>query len=149
MKIPCRSLAAFLLVSTVLPSSAAVDFEKEVRHILELHCVRCHNPKGTDFEEGRTDVDLSTREAAFEVASTIVPGKPEKSKIYTTTVLPDDHKKLMPPRNAVTGALARLPEAQTEILKNWVLEGANWPETRRRSLHGSWRGRPGLMKLPS
>ena len=55
-----------------------------MKPILETNCVRCHNPKGTDFEEGKTDVDLSNKAAAFDVVSTIVPGKPEKSKIYTT-----------------------------------------------------------------
>ena len=34
----------------------------------------------------------------------IVAGKPDKSKLYTTTVLPDDAKKLMPPKNKVTGS---------------------------------------------
>jgi formylglycine-generating enzyme required for sulfatase activity len=116
------SLAAFS------SAGAAVDFEKDVRPILEINCVRCHNPKATDYVEGGTDVDLSTKTAAFEVASTIAPGKPEKSKLYTTTVLPDDHKKLMPPPNKVTGKLERLTKEQTETLKTWITEGANWPD---------------------
>ena len=121
------SLAALLL--SVAPSAfSAVDFAKEIQPILEIHCVRCHNPKGTDYEEGKTDVDLSTKMAAFDVVSTIVPGKPEKSKIYTTTVLADDAKKLMPPPNKVTGTLERLAAAQTELLKTWILEGAEWPD---------------------
>jgi formylglycine-generating enzyme required for sulfatase activity len=109
-------------------AQAAVDFVKDVQPILEVSCVRCHNPKGTDYENGDTDVDLSTKEAAFEVASTIVAGKPDKSKLYTTTVLPDDAKKLMPPRNKVTKALERLTTAETDVLKNWIAEGANWPD---------------------
>ena len=127
MKTLC--LIPFTAVLTFgLSNAAAVDFKKDVAPILEGHCVRCHNPKGTDFETGETDVDLSTKAAAFEVSSTIVPGKPEKSKLYTTTILPDDAKKLMPPRNKVTGALARLTKEQTEILKTWIAEGAQWPD---------------------
>lgn len=110
------------------PLFAAVDFEKDVKPILEANCVRCHNPKATDYEAGKTDVNLVDKESAFEVASTIVPGTPEKSKIYTTTVLPDDAKKVMPPKNSVTGAIERLAVAETETLKNWILEGAKWPE---------------------
>jgi hypothetical protein len=34
----------------------------------------------------------------------------------------------MPPPNQVTGVLERLAKEQTEMLRNWVLEGANWPE---------------------
>src|SRR5437588_2882583 len=97
--------ASFALLSA--PVFAAVDFEKDVKPILETNCVRCHNPKGTDFEEGKTDVDLSSKQSAFDVASTIVPGKPEKSKLFTTTTLADDAKKLMPPRNKATNALQR------------------------------------------
>jgi formylglycine-generating enzyme required for sulfatase activity len=117
----CTTLAA-------ASAHAAVDFVKDVQPILETSCVRCHNPKGTDFENGDTDVNLSTKEAAFEVASTIVAGNPEKSKLYTTTILPDDAKKLMPPRNKVTKALERLSKADTEVLKNWITEGAKWPD---------------------
>ncbi|MDB6151148.1 MAG: hypothetical protein JWQ44_2596 [Chthoniobacter sp.] len=126
MKIRPSLLALVLLPAT--PLCAAVDFEKDVRPILEINCVRCHNPKATDVEDGTTDVDLSSKESAFEVASTIVPGTPEKSKLYTTTILPDDAKKLMPPKNKVTGMLERLGKAETDILKAWITEGAKWPE---------------------
>ncbi len=127
MKTLC--LLKLSVVLTVGTSSAiAVDFKKDVVPILEGHCVRCHNPKGTDFESGDTDVDLSTKAAAFEVASTIVPGNAEKSKLYSTTILPDDAKKLMPPRNKVTRSLARLTKEQTETLKQWITEGAPWPD---------------------
>src|SRR3954465_993992 len=127
MRIPLLLIPTALLLPMVSTVCAAVDFEKDIRPILETNCVRCHNPKGTDVEEGRTDVELQTKEQAFEVVSTIVPGKPEKSKIYTTTTLPDDAKKLMPPKNKVTGALSRLPKEQTDTIKKWIEEGANWP----------------------
>ncbi len=121
-------LTTFAVLAAGISTHAAVDFVKDVQPILETSCVRCHNPKGTDYENGDTDVNLATKEAAFEVASTIVAGKPDKSKLYTTTVLADDAKKLMPPRNKVTKALERLTAAETEVLKNWIAEGANWPD---------------------
>jgi len=123
-----RLLFPTLALGAVMSAEAAVDFVKDVKPILENNCVRCHNPKGTDFENGSTDVNLATKEAAFEVASTIIAGKPEKSKLYTTTVLADDAKKLMPPKNKVSGAIERLAKAETETLKTWIAEGANWPD---------------------
>src|SRR5260221_3023184 len=117
--------ASFALLSA--PVFAAVDFEKDVKPILENNCVRCHNPKGTDFEKGDTDFDLSNRAAAMD-SGHIKPGNAEKSKVYTTTVLPDDAKKLMPPKNKATGAVERLAKAETETLKAWIDEGAKWPE---------------------
>src|SRR4051812_45337904 len=100
------ALLSTCLLALALPAArAGVDFDKDIRPILETNCVRCHNPKGTDFEEGKTDVDLTSKKAAFDVVSTIVPGKPDKSKLYTTTIAADDAKKVMPPRNKATNAL--------------------------------------------
>jgi formylglycine-generating enzyme required for sulfatase activity len=116
-----------VLVVLSTPAFAAVDFEKEVKPILELNCVRCHNPKATDFEKGDTDFDLSTRQSAMD-SGYIKPGAGDKSKVFTTTVLPDDAKKLMPPKNKATGALERLAKAESDTLKQWIDEGAAWPD---------------------
>ena len=116
------------LIFTTLPAFAAVDFEKDVKPILEFNCVRCHNPKGTEFEKGDTDLNLTSHETATDAKSTIVAGDAGKSKLYTTTVLPDDAKKLMPPRNKVTKDLERITKEETEVLKNWINEGAKWPD---------------------
>ena len=68
MTYPRLILTASCTILLSVPALAAVDFVKDVKPILEQSCVRCHNPKGTDFEDGATDVDLSTKEAAFEAA---------------------------------------------------------------------------------
>src|SRR5947208_1597350 len=114
MKTPRLLVPLFVSIASPLALHAAVDFEKDIKPILETNCVRCHNPKGTEFEKGDTDLNLSTKEAAFEAKSTIVAGDAEKSKLYTTTVLADDAKKLMPPRNKVTNDLERLTKEETE-----------------------------------
>jgi formylglycine-generating enzyme required for sulfatase activity len=110
------------------PALGAVDFMKDVKPILESNCLRCHRPMDKAVIERKTQVALDTRENAFRVPSTIVPGKPEESKLFTTTIAADDAKDLMPPRNPATGALTRLPKPETEILKQWIAEGAHWPE---------------------
>ena len=123
-----RSLSCFATLALfITPAFAAVDFVKDVQPILENHCVRCHNPKATDYEKGDTDFDLSTKEAALG-SDYIKPGKGDKSKAYTTTVLADDAKKLMPPKNKVTGALERIAKLESDILKQWIDEGAVWPD---------------------
>src|SRR5882724_5568092 len=93
LKVP-SILALTITIPTL--ATAAVDFVKDVQPILEFNCVRCHNPKSTAVEKGDTSVELHTKAKAVR-GKTVVPGEPDKSKLYTTTILPDDNDKLMPP----------------------------------------------------
>ncbi len=127
MKVSSSLLLSLAGLTALSATRAAVDFDKDVRPILEVNCVRCHNPKGTEFEAGDTDLDLTTKETATADAGVIEPGAADKSKLYKTTILADDAKKLMPPRNKVTKALERITKEQSETLKNWINEGAVWP----------------------
>ena len=54
----------------------------------------------------------------------LIPGDAEKSLIYKYMVLPADHKKVMPPKSKG----GPLPKEQTEIIRQWIAEGASWPE---------------------
>ena len=109
-------------------SSAAVDFVKEIQPILEFNCVRCHNPKATAVEKGDTSVELDTKAKAIR-GKNIVPGDAEKSRVYTSTTLPDDNDKLMPPMEEIKkGSSERLTKAERTALSTWINEGANWPD---------------------
>ena len=121
---------AILSLMIAIPSlaTAAVDFVKDVQPILEFNCVRCHNPKATAVEKGDTSVELDTKAKAIR-GKTIIPGDAAKSKAYTTTQLPDDDDKLMPPLEEIKkGSSARLTKADAETLKTWINEGAKWPD---------------------
>lgn len=103
--------------------AAKVDFEKEVAPILEMNCVSCHSG---DEPEG--DFNLTTKELSMESGSGegLVPGNPDDSMIYSLTVVDRTDDMLMPPLR--TGGPLSKPEA--ELLKNWIAEGAEWPEGR-------------------
>lgn len=119
-------LATSILLPSIAP--AAVDFAKEVQPILELNCVRCHNPKATDVEKGNTDYLLDTAKSAIR-GKYIVPGKGDGSKVYKTTIAPDDDDDLMPPLDAIkAGSSRRLTKEESATLKTWIDEGAKWPE---------------------
>lgn len=99
-----------------------VDFVTDIQPILELNCVRCHNP-----ESHKADLRLDTRELAFtsgDNAPSIVPFQPEKSSLYTFTVLDPEHDSFMPPK----GKGDPLPKEKTELLKAWIEQGAPWPD---------------------
>src|ERR1041385_7090071 len=124
--IPKLILATSILVP--LAASAAVDFNAEVKPILELNCVRCHNPKATAVEKGDTDYVIDTAKAAVR-GKYIVPGKGADSKVYKTTMLAEDDDKVMPPADEIKkGSSRKLTKEESETLKKWIDEGAKWPE---------------------
>ena len=99
-----------------------VNFTRDIQPILETSCVSCHR-EGHD----KGDLALDTAEAAFTSGSggpSIIPGDAEKSTTYTWTILPADHDDLMPPSNKG----GPLPKEQTDLLKDWINQGAYWPE---------------------
>jgi len=116
--------AVFTLLGLSSSSArAAVDFVKDVKPILEMNCLSCHGPKNA-HENG--ELDLSTRALAIKGGdheTDLIPGEAEKSLIYKYTILPADNKKVMPPKDKTP-----LTKEQTEILRQWIADGANWPE---------------------
>lgn len=116
-----------LLLALLAPSArgetlAAVDFDRQVRPILESACVHCH---GETKQQG--DYRLDTKEEAFKPVDDelmLVAGEPDQSPLYTTTVLPSDHDDVMPPSKDGPP----LDPSQTEILRAWIAGGAAWPE---------------------
>ncbi|MDX1951734.1 MAG: SUMF1/EgtB/PvdO family nonheme iron enzyme [Verrucomicrobiota bacterium] len=116
-----RLFSATLATGAAFALQAAdLDFVREVKPILELHCVSCHGG-----EQKKGGLKLDTKENAFkggDSGATIISGKPDESSLYTTTILPADHELAMPPKGD------RLPREQTDALKNWIAQGAAWPE---------------------
>ena len=103
-------------------SHAEIEFVRDVKPILEHNCVSCHregNAKGK--------VRLDTKKAAFAGDDVIVPGKPDDSSLYWTTTLPSDDELVMPPFKHEDKDYP-LRDQEKEILKKWILAGANWPD---------------------
>ena len=117
-----KQTAALLAVASLVGGTQAaekIDFRKDLKPILEVHCLSCHGaekPKGA--------LRLDTRENAIkggDDGTSLVPGKPAESTLYTTTVLPADHDDAMPPKGP------RLMKEETERLRLWIEQGAEWP----------------------
>ena len=115
-------LAAALLAGAVPSARAAdkVDFEPQIKPILELNCVRCHGP-----EKPKGGLRLDTKDGSLKGGDSgpaLVPGKPDQSPLYTSTIVPVDDDKHMPPKGDP------LKKDQTELLRVWIEQGAAWPE---------------------
>ena len=102
-----------------------IDFEKNVRPILIINCLECHNNKNAS-ENG--NLSLETRELALTTGAhppAIVPGRPDDSLLIKVLLTDEVHYGTMPPTpDKIWGV-------RMEILRRWIEEGADWPESVR------------------
>ena len=97
----------------------AVDFAKDVAPILESSCLGCH---GADKSYG--GLRLTSAESAMKGGArgkAIIAGKPDQSLLYTLTMIPANRAGAMPPGGPA------LTQAETDMLRHWIAEGAKWP----------------------
>lgn len=106
----------------VTPLAAAVDFNRDVRPILNKNCVACH---GGVKEAG--EVSFIFREQVLgkgESGKTVVvPGDPDASEMIAR-IISDDPDDLMPQPDHGP----RLSDEDVETLRQWIKEGAKWGE---------------------
>ncbi len=103
------ALLVLLALTTAEPAAARVNFVRDVKPILENHCVRCH---GSEIAMKRVRLDHKPRAMLV-----VVKKKPDDSLLYTTAkvgIMPPGPKKLSAP--------------ELEMLRKWIAEGARWPD---------------------
>jgi hypothetical protein len=108
MRIPTCLVASTLQLAS-LPLMAKVDFVREVKPILELRCVRCH-----DSVTAMKHLRLDRKDRAMLV---IVPKRPEDSQLFLAA-----RSEFMPPGGP------KLSATELETLRRWISEGARWPK---------------------
>jgi hypothetical protein len=101
-------------------ASQKVDFVRDIQPILSARCYSCHGP---DKQKGELRWD--SKASAFKTGDhgpVIVPGNSARSRVVRLVagLEPDT---IMPPRGE------RLTAAQIGLLRAWIEQGANWPET--------------------
>jgi len=102
------------------PVPIAPNFHKQVRPILEASCIECH---GVEKQKG--DLRMDTRANLLKGGDSgpaIVPGNIDESILIERIFLPTDDDEIMPPENGP------LSLNQLDILKRWIITGANWPK---------------------
>jgi hypothetical protein len=111
-------VAAGLLLA--VPRSApvwageGVDFQRDIRPILSNRCFKCHGPA---LQEAGLRLDERERATRRKV---VVPGNPQDSKMIQR-VLREDEERMPPPEVG-----DRLKPAQVELLKKWIVQGAEY-----------------------
>lgn len=130
----CRLLpwiAFIALILLVLHSSAAsaddvVSFEKDVAPLLIRRCLECHqsaNPSGGLSLQSFADVAKGGDSGAA-----IVPKSSNESRLLERAIAGE-----MPPLKH--GESQRLPDAEIEILRRWIDDGAQFPTDRQLDLY--------------
>ena len=98
-----------------------VDFAGQIRPIIEARCVECHGP-----DKQKAKLRLDSRESAMKRdadVAVIVPGKAEESELYRRIILPAGHDDIMPNEGDP------LTQAETDLIRDWINQGAEWPES--------------------
>jgi cytochrome c553 len=97
------------------------SFEKRIRPMLIEHCYKCHSVGSEKLKAG---LYLDSREGLLKGGDTgpgLVPGAPEKSLLIKAVSYGDTDLQ-MPPKG-------KLSDAQIADLKQWIKDGAHWPNT--------------------
>ena len=108
-----------LFLSPAFASAAPVQFEKDIRPILEARCVSCHGP---DKQRGGLRLDRKAdAQKGGDSGLAIQPGK-SKDSLMLHRVTSASGTERMPPKGDP------LTVAQIALLKEWIDAGAVWPD---------------------
>jgi hypothetical protein len=118
--IAVSAIVAFFFLNKAVEKSREVDFNAQIRPILNKNCITCH---GGVKQSGQFSL-LFREEALAPVESgkrAIVPGRPEESEMIHRITHPDPEVR-MPPEKAP------LKKEEIELLTRWIEQGAQWQD---------------------
>jgi len=124
--LPLLFIPACALVS---PSTSEREhyFLTEVKPVLQQHCLACHH--GTLPPPA---LNLTSKAAAFKRSASgrdyILPEDPDCSLLVSAVQRGGTHPKMMPRREV------SLTEDQIGMLREWIEDGAYWPEGEKGTL---------------
>ncbi|MEE3284707.1 MAG: DUF1549 domain-containing protein, partial [Planctomycetota bacterium] len=104
------------------PTASPVDFNRDIRSILSLHCLKCH---GRDQENRQAGLRLDLRDSSTATLESgriaIVPGQPAKSTLVDRITSRDADLR-MPPADEGNP----LSSQQIATLSAWIGQGAHY-----------------------
>ncbi|HEY7425983.1 MAG TPA: PSD1 and planctomycete cytochrome C domain-containing protein [Gemmataceae bacterium] len=113
----CLLLAAAWYGPAWAADGPPVNYSRDIKPILAVHCYACHGP-----DEGRrkAKLRLDVREAALKKA--IKPGDPAHSSLLER-IASDEDDEVMPPPSSKKG---KLTAEQIELMRRWIAQGAKF-----------------------
>ena len=128
MKKTILTVIGALVISLTTQTSAAVDFDKQIKPLLEDKCINCHAApykSGSRTKKPKAGLQIDTRENLLKGSSdnkVIKIGDAANSLFYTRTILPADHDDIMPPKGDP------LTASEKAALKEWIDSGLKWTD---------------------
>ncbi len=120
-----------LTACSLLPagrSERAGYFHTQVKPVLQQHCLQCHNGSLPP-----PALNLASKAAAFKRSASgrdyILAGAPDRSLLISAVQRGGTHPQMMP-RTEVS-----LTDDQIGMLREWIEDGAYWPEGPAGTLH--------------
>ncbi|MBP89691.1 MAG: hypothetical protein CMJ64_23785 [Planctomycetaceae bacterium] len=109
-------LIGVFLARMALGADESIEFTRDVAPIFEKNCLLCHKSGNAE-----SDLSLATGEGLLE-SENVVPSDPEQSHLIALLTAAADKRPEMPK----TGT--PLTEKQLDVLRQWIREGAQWPD---------------------
>jgi len=124
-----RRIWALAIVWLLLPgrgpalaSDSAVDFSRDILPLLSDHCFQCHGPDQANRKAGlRLDQQSGAFAESKSGSTAIVPGDSQQSAVFQR-ITNSDPEHRMPPVDFGKP----LSRAQTQLIGQWIDEGAPW-----------------------
>ena len=128
-----RTITSLLLAGLICPLHAADPtageklFALQLKRLFAQKCLACH---GADPEQIEGGFDMRTRMSVLAGGDAygdevLIPGKGRLSFLYTATTRREAGYE-MPPKEA-----EKLTEEQSNWIRQWIDEGAPWPDEQR------------------
>ena len=102
------------------PLTEPIDFDRDIRPILQTHCYACH-AASKQKSNLRLDIKSEAFKGGDNYGPSLIANNSSDSPLLQL-VTSHDPDEQMPPEGE------RLSPAQIATLKQWIDEGANWPD---------------------
>lgn len=123
--LPLPSFFALAMSGFVLENAHAVDYQEEIRPILNKKCFKCHTgPKAKGGLRMDTPDDFAKRIGGDDPV--IIPGDPSKSLLTIKAGLPRTDGDAMPPPPARERGAEAMTTAELTLVQKWVSLGAKF-----------------------
>ena len=103
-----------------------IDFARDVQPIFNAKCLKCHGPLRQESEY-RVDVREVAMRGGTNYAPIILPGRADESPLVHF-VSGQVEGLVMPAKGE------RLTKSEIELIKKWIDQGANWPDSANRAV---------------